>query len=277
LFAETAKSITGLDFVPGFAMVAGVRVPSIRPLEPAEPNGFGLVFSSSRYRDVITLEPDHFAGSLVREMGKCLSLDALVVKQVLDRIEQNDAQVSFWINGTYVSSQNLFSTDNHWESFSFDIEMVRRDLSVREKIDDRRTVLVKFASSLLVCLLPIELVENFEQLGELEGKKMSVVKNTYERSPKNRAACLIFHGYNCFSCGLNFEQTYGSIGEKYIEVHHRVPVSLMGGEYRLDPKTDLVPLCSNCHSMVHTESPPITPENLKQLVTEARMKDLNGA
>jgi predicted HNH restriction endonuclease len=49
----------------------------------------------------------------------------------------------------------------------------------------------------------------------------------------------------------------------------------MGEEYRLNPKTDLVPLCSNCHSMVHTESPPITPEKLKQIVTESRMKELH--
>jgi len=57
---------------------------------------------------------------------------------------------------------------------------------------------------------------------------------------------------------------YGELGEGFVEVHHIVPVSQMGGSYRIDPVRDLVPLCSNCHSMVHRTDPPMRPEALRE-------------
>ena len=46
-------------------------------------------------------------------------------------------------------------------------------------------------------------------------------------------------------------QMYGSFGENFIEVHHLKPISTYDGEHEVNPLTDLVPLCSNCHSMIH--------------------------
>ena len=48
---------------------------------------------------------------------------------------------------------------------------------------------------------------------------------------------------------MNFEQVYGELGKDYIEVHHLHPVSQ--GERQVNPIEDLIPLCSNCHSMIH--------------------------
>jgi 5-methylcytosine-specific restriction protein A len=53
---------------------------------------------------------------------------------------------------------------------------------------------------------------------------------------------------------MNFEDVYGEIGHQYIEVHHLYPVCNMGENYQFDPLDEergLVPLCSNCHSMIH--------------------------
>ena len=44
---------------------------------------------------------------------------------------------------------------------------------------------------------------------------------------------------------------YGEIGADFIHVHHTVPASQLGNNYQLDPLTDLVPLCANCHAMAH--------------------------
>ena len=55
----------------------------------------------------------------------------------------------------------------------------------------------------------------------------------------------------CECCGFDFEKAYGKIGEDYIEIHHRFPFSQTEGEHPVDAITDLVPLCSNCHSMIH--------------------------
>lgn len=75
--------------------------------------------------------------------------------------------------------------------------------------------------------------------------------NRYERSPEGRRICLAFHGTSCAACGFSFEVTYGGIGKDFIQVHHVVPVSQLGSGYRLDPVSDLVPLCANCHAMAH--------------------------
>lgn len=55
----------------------------------------------------------------------------------------------------------------------------------------------------------------------------------------------------CECCGFDFEKAYGKTGEDYIEIHHRFPFSQTEGEHPVDAITDLVPLCSNCHSMIH--------------------------
>jgi 5-methylcytosine-specific restriction protein A len=75
--------------------------------------------------------------------------------------------------------------------------------------------------------------------------------NRYEQDPEARRVCLAFHGTSCAACSFSFEVSYGDIGEGYIQVHHVVPASQLGGTYRLDPIADLVPLCANCHAMAH--------------------------
>jgi putative restriction endonuclease len=43
---------------------------------------------------------------------------------------------------------------------------------------------------------------------------------------------------------------YGKdFAEGFIEVHHIVPLS--AGEQVVDPAKDLIPVCANCHRMLH--------------------------
>jgi 5-methylcytosine-specific restriction protein A len=78
-----------------------------------------------------------------------------------------------------------------------------------------------------------------------------VAVNRYERDPEARRACIAHRGINCAACGFSFEAAYGEIGADFIHVHHTVPASQLGNNYQLDPLTDLVPLCANCHAMAH--------------------------
>jgi 5-methylcytosine-specific restriction protein A len=75
--------------------------------------------------------------------------------------------------------------------------------------------------------------------------------NRYERNPDAHRVCLAFHGTACAACGFSFEAAYGDIGAGVMDVHHIVPPSMLEGGYQLDPVADLVPLCPNCHAMVH--------------------------
>ena len=80
---------------------------------------------------------------------------------------------------------------------------------------------------------------------------------THERSSKARTLCIDYFKQQhnghlvCECCGFDFSKAYNGIGDDYIEIHHRFPVSQRGGDYQVDYKKDLVPLCSNCHSMIH--------------------------
>lgn len=84
-----------------------------------------------------------------------------------------------------------------------------------------------------------------------EGAKQQVTVNRYERNPIARQQCVDLHGYNCFVCEMNFEKTYGEIGKEFIHVHHLVPLHEINQEYVVNPATDLIPVCPNCHAMLH--------------------------
>lgn len=98
----------------------------------------------------------------------------------------------------------------------------------------------------------------------LEGASRIVSVNAYERSAKARDACIAKHGYKCVACSFDFEFVYGGLGKNYIHVHHIVPLHKIKREYILNPETDLVPLCPNCHAMVHRNTPALTIEELKE-------------
>lgn len=87
--------------------------------------------------------------------------------------------------------------------------------------------------------------------GVVEGAVTTVLVNRYERSATARRKCIEHHGAICAVCSLDFKLTYGQIGEGFIHVHHIVPISSIGETYVLDPIEDLVPVCPNCHAMLH--------------------------
>ncbi len=91
--------------------------------------------------------------------------------------------------------------------------------------------------------------------------------NRYEQNPDARGVCLAFHGTACAACGFSFEAAYGDIGTGFIDVHHVVPPAMLGNGYQLDPVTDLVPLCPNCHAMVHRGVGTGSPRTVSELRT----------
>ena len=97
-----------------------------------------------------------------------------------------------------------------------------------------------------------------------EGTFKQVPVNRYERNRRARQRAIEIHGLDCKGCGFNFQTTYGKLGKDYIEVHHVVPISQIKVGYEVNPETDLVPLCANCHAMVHREKPPLKPEVLRK-------------
>lgn len=98
----------------------------------------------------------------------------------------------------------------------------------------------------------------------LEGKVTQVLVNRYERCKVARHTCISHYGCKCQCCGFDFERAYGALGVGFIEVHHLTPLSEISAEYKVDPIKDLVPLCANCHRILHRSG--VSFEDLKNVV-----------
>jgi hypothetical protein len=73
----------------------------------------------------------------------------------------------------------------------------------------------------------------------------------------------------CSGCGVDFEQTYGPVGRKVIQAHHRESIGSRAGG---TPTTidDFDPVCANCHCIMHQYEPALTVEKLRDLISRQR-------
>ena len=86
--------------------------------------------------------------------------------------------------------------------------------------------------------------------GAVEGSTVVRLHRTYERNRNNRNRAIEYHGTTCLGCGFSFDDTYTPEHAKgYIEIHHLQPFA--AGPRLVRPYRDLIPLCANCHRMVH--------------------------
>ncbi|QQK62077.1 hypothetical protein FJD32_000340 [Shewanella sp. LC6] len=99
-----------------------------------------------------------------------------------------------------------------------------------------------------------------------EGAVKTIELTVHERDPAARRACIAHFGSICQICDFDFERTYGELGRGFIHVHHRVDLALADDVREVNPITDLLPVCPNCHAMLHTETPAMSPEHLKALI-----------
>lgn len=115
----------------------------------------------------------------------------------------------------------------------------------------------------------IDFLDEFELPQECyEGAKYSIVVNKYERSSVARSKCIEKYGCKCVVCGMDFEKRYGEIGKGFIHIHHVVPISTIGENYKVDYEKDLIPVCPNCHAMLHRgkNGELISVEDLKEIL-----------
>lgn len=101
-----------------------------------------------------------------------------------------------------------------------------------------------------------------------EGTKKQVTVNSYERDPRARQACIDHHGTTCKCCGFDFEKVYGEHGKGFIHVHHIKPLHTVGENYVVNPIADMIPLCPNCHAMIHRGNKILDLKELKEKLVE---------
>ena len=105
--------------------------------------------------------------------------------------------------------------------------------------------------------------------GYWEGAVKRITVNAFERNADARSACIAHFGASCRVCQFDFGARYGELGSGFIHVHHTRQLKDIRVGYAVDPKLDLVPVCPNCHAMLHQTSPPLTVSELQKRLHNA--------
>lgn len=257
----------GISFVSSVRRDAEGPAFDFRPADLHENEGF-LIRTTVGWRSIVShFEIGKFGAKLLQEMSRSSEEQKNSFASLARELSDKDGKFRFRINGNHCSPFEPSKWPETWNGLELEVErtpvMINHENA--EDIDDKVLFWTGGLLGMVLSLLPVE--EEISS-GLPEGALRRVEVNRYERSRINRAICISVHGAQCKVCGLDFGERYGEIGRGFIHVHHVVPVSEMNPDYRIDPVNELVPVCPNCHSMLHRQSPPMLAAELRRLLLE---------
>ena len=213
--------------------------------------------------------PADYASTLLNKVNNSNKEQKTAFSVFANSLKSKGALIDLLINDKSFEPSEPQNWPEVWTNII--IKMKKRGLVLEKESEYNFSEAFPWATGffgMTLALLPLEEVSEIEVPSEFEGSSNYFEKvKKYERSRINRAACIEVHGNSCKICSFSFGNTYGSYGEGFIHVHHIVPLSEMGGGYSLNPGTDLIPICPNCHSMLHLKQDVIHPDDLKKLIT----------
>lgn len=221
----------------------------------------------NRVRVIVHIYPQLHAGNMLSDMSSAPQEKVRVFLEFAGALKKRGAKVIFSIDQIPVELNDTFCFPMIWHTFDL---RITKGAAIDDGKDTELDVISDWAimaTSMIMSLLNVTEVEVAET-GFKEGDQYQVVMNKYERNPINRELCLVSKGYECGICGFDFERKYGSVGRHFIHVHHLIPVSKMGPNYVVDPVKDLIPVCPNCHAMLHRKDPPFTPEEVLEMLLD---------
>ncbi len=237
-------------------------------------NEFEELFSVSIYirqgiRLIVEIEPQKYAADFVHEVNHASEEKKAKFLSFWEIIKNKGARMEFYVNQVPCDPKVEESWNSEWKQIRIRMTKIvaQDDDSGKESYEEWSVMTM----GLMLSLLDVESLMPDEKRYE-EGAKSLVLSNKYERNPINREICLAANGVVCKICGFDFEKVYGKIGKGFIHVHHIETVASHGGAYYLNPITDMIPVCPNCHAMLHRKDPPYLPEEIKQLIFETHDK-----
>lgn len=241
---------------------------SIRFASLDKKNSFKLNISRSWKTTQVSFVADSFAGEVVHFLCSEIYKNSNQIYSLIEANQSIYSSIRLEIDGSAFFGKPESLSAN--PTFIFEIEVMTPESSISYGLLNTQEVkLCEFAITLFAALLPkAELAYSNpdEVIGFPEGAVSRVEVNKYERDPRNRREAIAIHGKTCLACDFNFNEKYGELGEDYIVVHHVVPVSQIGPDYKIDPSKDLVTICANCHAMVHRQNPPLSVEELRKIL-----------
>jgi 5-methylcytosine-specific restriction protein A len=231
----------------------------IRLAQIPAPHGFTMRIYDNYLSWKVELHLDVFTAPLISAMQNRYEERKLGLESYLELARAKNNLFLLKINGT----SDLAPTSEDWNEIDF--VLAKSYFSEDSEFASLSAVILDF-----MCIVLFLIIEDTEwtantDVGHVEGAIYSEIVKRYERSRYNRALCLKYYGFMCRGCGDQLAEKYGPIGTDVIHVHHIVPVSAMGGSYQLNPIKDLIPLCPNCHNIVHKKNPPMAIAELNLL------------
>lgn len=219
-------------------------------------------------RLVVEIAPQKNAGAILNDMAHADNSQRKIFFQYIDVLNSEKAKISFSVNNESVTNEKPWP--ENWRFFRCRMDLIPiPEVDGEEELSSLLAEWLIHGTALILSLLTVEEDVPCSKLTpEQEGEAKEIKSKRYERSRVNRDICLAHKGYSCYACGFNFLERYGQLGKDYIEVHHTTPVSEMGDNYEIDIDRDLVPVCSNCHSMLHRKKPPYTIKELKDIIAQ---------
>lgn len=272
--ARVITDQTGLEFEAESDVDAdGQRRYLLRPRGLPADHTFGIRTTLGWRRLTVEFEPGKFAGSLLADMGNADADGRSAFRSVLSDCLGLGSQIQLEINGSSLPFDSDDVWERTWSRLTLSLKKGQLELGADEGEPDAQIACRwtgRFAAA-VVAILPTEGEGESispDVVGYPEGALTRVQANRFERDRRNRAAAIAIHGSTCKGCGLEMAARYGSVATGLIEVHHVTPVSELGEARVIDPATDLVPLCPNCHAVVHRRTPPFAIEELRTILAQ---------
>lgn len=268
---------TGLPLVATSGLDAnGDHWIRLTPQDVSAQHAFSVRLTMAWRRLTITFEPGSFAGGLLEDIAQADADGRALFRYTLQNARSSGADIILRIDG----ADQPYDADGFWGTpwKRMHLELRKANLLLGDSDDEDDIILRNWSApfmAALVAILPIEDEHDDDdvtglQAGFPEGAARQVLVNRYERDRRNRAAAIAIHGLSCRACDMNFAERYGPVAAGYIEIHHTVPVSRLGAGYVINPQTDLIPLCSNCHTVAHRQDPPIPAETIRSMMRHTR-------
>ena len=224
----------------------------------------------NRVRLYMDFQPEKYSAQFIEAMGRQPQENRKRFAAYTKLLRNRGAKTDVRVNGMPLNVELTDEWPERWKNLHIHITK----MPVFEKDEEYAEVVYEWGSIMmgqvlsLADIVPVEEEEmSVDSRGYAEGNLQRIEANRYERNRLNRKVCLSAKGYDCAICGMNFERTYGEIGRHFIHVHHIVPVSQLGSGYIIDPLNDLIPVCPNCHAMLHEKNPPYSPEELRMFLS----------
>lgn len=235
---------------------------------------FAILASLTGRQLQVMFRAGRWAGELVAAMGQTDEEGKRIWVDLVSRCTAGDGgRLTMTVNGKLVDAMEPALWPSNWQLLTIAFERPRVALDDYDAtamgLTSPEIWIARFGAA-IAALLPIQEVEVGQFEPDVEGDPRLAAHFSYERSRRNRAAAISIHGYDCHACSTNMEKVYGPLGADFIHVHHENMLAAQGGARLVDPYTDLVPLCPNCHAIAHRRRPPYSVMEIRDALAAVR-------